>query len=114
MGAHVVTAGYVSVETAVPGGRATVDIPAGQVLPADVPAEQVASLLAAGRITPTMPTAPREAVAPASPAAPPRRGTGSGAAAWAEHAHALGVDIDADATRDQIIDAISAAGHPVD
>jgi hypothetical protein len=45
MPAHVVTAGYVTVETAVPGGRASIDIPRGAALPADVPAETVATLL---------------------------------------------------------------------
>jgi len=46
----VVTAGYVTVETAVPGGRAAIDIPRGTALPADVPAEQVKVLLDRGDI----------------------------------------------------------------
>lgn len=46
----VVTAGYVTVITAVPGGRAHVDIPRGAALPADVPQEDVARLLALGQI----------------------------------------------------------------
>lgn len=50
MTAYVVTAGYVTVETAVPGGRAAVDIPRGTDLPADVPAETVAALLGRGDI----------------------------------------------------------------
>lgn len=42
MARYVVTAGYVTVETELPGGgRAHVDIPRGQILPADVPQEQV-------------------------------------------------------------------------
>lgn len=47
---YVVTAGFVTVETAVPGGRAQVDIPRGAPLPADVPAETVATLLARGDV----------------------------------------------------------------
>lgn len=55
MDAFVVAAGYVTVETAVPGGRANVDLPRGAVVPDDVPPEQVAALLARGDITPTSP-----------------------------------------------------------
>ena len=47
---YVVTAGYVTVETAVPGGRARIDIPAGQPLPGDVAAEDAERLLALGHI----------------------------------------------------------------
>lgn len=47
---HIVTAGYVTVETAVPGGRAQVDIPRGHTLPDDVPAEQVSRLVELGDI----------------------------------------------------------------
>jgi len=47
-----VTAGYVTVETAVPGGRASVDVGRGQLLPGDVPDEQRELLLAAGHIEP--------------------------------------------------------------
>lgn len=47
---YVVTAGYVTVETAVPGGRARIDIPAGRPLPDDVPAEDVDRLLGLGHI----------------------------------------------------------------
>ncbi len=40
--AYVVTAGYVTVETERPGGgRALVDIKRGEILPADVPQEQI-------------------------------------------------------------------------
>jgi len=49
--AHIVTAGYVTVETAVPGGRAHVDVPGGANLPADVPVEEVEALLRLGHIT---------------------------------------------------------------
>jgi hypothetical protein len=45
-----VLAGYVTVETAVDGGRAQVDIPRGALLPDDVPQEQVIALLGLGRI----------------------------------------------------------------
>ena len=48
--AYVVTSGYVTVETAVGAGRAHVDIPRGAVLPGDVPAEQVDTLLRLGHI----------------------------------------------------------------
>lgn len=47
---YVVTAGYVTAETAVPSGRAAVDIPRGALLPEDVPAETVAALLGRGDI----------------------------------------------------------------
>jgi hypothetical protein len=47
---YVVTAGYVSAETAVPGGRATVDIRRGALLPEDVPVETVEALLGLGHI----------------------------------------------------------------
>lgn len=50
MSAYIVTAGYVTVQTAVPGGRAQVDIPRGSVLPDDVPDEQVETLLRLGHI----------------------------------------------------------------
>lgn len=48
---HIVTAGYVTVETQTGPGRAHVDIPCGATLPEDVPAEQVAALLDRGHIT---------------------------------------------------------------
>src|SRR5699024_10203096 len=51
--AHRVTAGYVTVETAVPGGRAQVDIPRGADLPPDVRREQVETLLQVGHIEST-------------------------------------------------------------
>lgn len=50
MGRYVVTAGYVTMETAVPGGRAAIDIPRGTILPDDVPAETVARALERGDI----------------------------------------------------------------
>lgn len=50
---YVVTAGYVTVETELPGGgRALVDVARGSVLPADVPQEQVDTELRLGRIEP--------------------------------------------------------------
>ncbi len=48
--AYIVTAGYATVETAVPGGRARVDIPRGERLPGDVPREDVERCLAAGAV----------------------------------------------------------------
>lgn len=44
------TAGYVTVETAVPGGRARVDVHRGALLPDDVPAEDVDRCLALGQV----------------------------------------------------------------
>lgn len=62
----VVTAGYVTVETAVSGGRAQVDIPRGAPLPDDVPAEQRARLLELGQVAEVT----VEHVEPAEPAPP--------------------------------------------
>lgn len=45
---------------------------------------------------------------------PPKAGRGSGKEAWAAYAEKLDVDVDADATRDDIVAAVAAAGHPVD
>ncbi|HEY9475629.1 MAG TPA: histone-like nucleoid-structuring protein Lsr2 [Mycobacteriales bacterium] len=50
--AYKVAAGYVTVETAVPGGRAYVDIPRGELLPGDVPDDQVVVLLGRGHLEP--------------------------------------------------------------
>lgn len=50
MDTYRVTAGYVTVETAVEGGRAQVDIPRGALLPEDVPQERVTALLGLGHI----------------------------------------------------------------
>jgi hypothetical protein len=47
-----VAAGYVTVETAVEGGRASVDIQRGALLPGDVPREQFDRLLDRGDIEP--------------------------------------------------------------
>lgn len=49
---YQVTAGYVTVPTAVDGGVAHVDIPRGEQLPADVPADHVQVLLDRGHIAP--------------------------------------------------------------
>lgn len=51
MARYVVTAGYVTAETAVGAGRAHIDIPRGEYLPADVPGEQVDAFLAYGQIS---------------------------------------------------------------
>lgn len=50
MAAYVVTAGYVTVETSVSGGRARIDIPRGAPLPDDVPAEDVERLVGLGHV----------------------------------------------------------------
>lgn len=42
--------------------------------------------------------------------APPTSGPGSGVAAWRTFAEAVGVDVDKDASRDDVIDALKAAG----
>jgi hypothetical protein len=47
---HRVTAGYVTVETAVAGGRANVDVPRGSLLPPDVPQAQIDHELSLGTI----------------------------------------------------------------
>lgn len=49
---HRVTHGYITVQTAVTSGgsRAYVDVPPGALLPEDVPAAEVESLLRQGRI----------------------------------------------------------------
>jgi hypothetical protein len=47
---YIVTAGYVTVPTAVPGGRAWVDIPRGAEVPGDVPDEDIQRLLSLGHI----------------------------------------------------------------
>ncbi len=53
MTAYVVTAGYVTVETERPGGgRAAIDVPRGQILPADVSQEQITWELRLGTIEP--------------------------------------------------------------
>lgn len=57
--AYIVSAGYVTVETAVPGGRARIDIPQGAVLPEDVPQEDVDRLLARSDIQPLVPVEPK-------------------------------------------------------
>jgi hypothetical protein len=83
MGYRVVD-GRIEVTTAVPGGRATVDLFAGADVPDDVPEEQLAALLATGRIEPEPTEAeaepavakpktrrkPRKPVEPAGPAEP--------------------------------------------
>lgn len=59
MGSYVVTAGYVTVETELPGGgRANVDVQRGKVLPADVPQAQVETELRLGTIEEIRATAP--------------------------------------------------------
>jgi hypothetical protein len=47
---YIVTAGAVTAETAVPGGRARIDHFRGAILPDDVPREDIQTLLARGHI----------------------------------------------------------------
>lgn len=47
-------------------------------------------------------------------AIPPKSGAGSSRDAWAAYANDVDVDVPADAQRDQIIEAIAAAGKPVE
>jgi hypothetical protein len=107
--AYVVTAGYVTVETAVPGGRAQIDLPVGAVLPDDVPAERVQTLLGLGRIEALAEQAVRE---PSSP--PPKRGTGSGLDAWTAYANSWGVTVPESYNRDQIRDLLAGHGIPIE
>lgn len=44
---------------------------------------------------------------------PPQSGKGSGVKAWAAYAASLGVDVGEDPTREDIIDVLRDAGHPV-
>jgi hypothetical protein len=67
MARYIVAAGYVTVQTAVPGGRAAIDVPRGALLPEDVPAEEFAALLASGAIV-VVPE--QETVAPVAGPAP--------------------------------------------
>lgn len=45
---------------------------------------------------------------------PPKAGRGSGKDAWSAYADSVEVTVDGEATRDDIIAAIEAAGHPVE
>jgi hypothetical protein len=108
---YVVVAGYVTVETAVPGGRANVDIPRGRHLPDDVPAEQVETELRLGRVE-EQPEPPDPAADPTEP--PPQRGRGSGLGAWTAYAHAWGVAVPAEWTRDKVIEELAGRGIPVE
>ncbi|MDN4174729.1 hypothetical protein QWY28_17340 [Nocardioides sp. SOB77] len=47
-------------------------------------------------------------------APPPRSGRGSGVDAWRAYAAAHDVDVDDDATREDVIDALDAAGVPTE
>ena len=66
---HIVKAGYVTVTTTVGAGRAAIDIPRGETVPGDVPAEEIERLLAHGHIVAVDPPAPT----PAAPARRPRK-----------------------------------------
>jgi hypothetical protein len=48
------------------------------------------------------------------PKPPPLTGTGSGGDAWAKYANTLGVSVEPDAKREDIVQAIRAAGHPTE
>lgn len=58
MPGYVVAAGYVTVETAVPGGRARVDIRQGARLPEDVAQEDLDRCVRLGQIKPDDPPEP--------------------------------------------------------
>lgn len=45
---------------------------------------------------------------------PPRSGKGSGLDAWTEYASTNGVQVKDDATRDDVIEAVKAAGVPTE
>lgn len=115
---HVVAAGYVTVETAVPGGRAQIDIPRGAALPDDVPAEQVAQLAALGHIGPAGEVSAErvddgdQPPPPGSP--PPRGGVGSGVEVWVAYAHTHNVVVPEGYTRDQVQALLVEHGVPVE
>jgi hypothetical protein len=50
----------------------------------------------------------------AAPVQPPLGGPGSGVEAWALYAGELGVNVDGLTKREEIVDAIKAAGHTVE
>lgn len=98
---HRVTHGYVTVQTVVTpeGSRAYVDVRPGEMLPSDVPADEVAALLRQGRISLV------EEPAPAPEASEPKRPTKSGSKAdWKAYAISRGLgEEEADkATRDDL------------
>ena len=68
---HIVKAGYVTVTTTVGAGRAAIDIPRGEHVPGDVPAEEIERLLVDGHIE--LVEAPVEAPSEPAPPAPARR-----------------------------------------
>lgn len=117
-----VTAGYVTVETAVPGGRAAVDIPRGDVLPADVPDERVRTLIDLGQVAsaeqspphdPPTETGPELSAGPPS-GPPPRRGAGSGLEPWTAYANGYGIAVPEGYGRDQVRDMLAEHGIPVE
>lgn len=68
---------------------------------------------ASGRhAAPSVQSAPARESESADP--PPMAGAGSSRAKWAAYAEANGVEIADDATRDEIIEAVRAAGVPVE
>ncbi len=79
---YVVTAGFVTVETAVGGGRAEIDIPRGSPLPADVPAETVSRLLGQQSIAPSRAAKVAKAIVADHSAVP--TGTISDVLAWVD------------------------------
>lgn len=114
MDGYVVTAGYVSVETAVPGGRAEIDLPRGAALPDDVPAEQRDRLLRAGAIAAVDGGADEAEELPPPGSPPPRRGAGSSTEAWLAYAHTHSIPIADGCGRDHIIALLAAEGIPVE
>lgn len=59
-----VTAGYVTVTTAVGPGRALIDIPRGEHVPGDVPAEEIERLLTLGHVAAVPADEPAEEPSP--------------------------------------------------
>lgn len=108
MDAYVVTAGYVTVTTAVPGGRAMRDIQLGDLLPDDVPQEQVDTLLARGAVARVEEELPPASEPPAGP--PPKAGKGSGMDAWTAYAHSYGVPVPDGMKRDELVNALAQRG----
>lgn len=63
-----------------------------------------------GATTTERPPAEPAAPKPDGPKPPPKAGSGSGRAKWAEYAAAHGVEVTDDMSRDEIVDAVEAAG----
>lgn len=98
--AHIRTAGGAVVDFV--DGRAEVDDPELAQALREVPA--VFRIVEAETQNPPTP----------DPVPPPRRGKGSGLEVWTEYAVACGHEVPDGVTRDQVIEALAAAGVPVE